>query len=1591
MELRNSFDDAIAQKDGVIDSLRNRLKELRDESDKKEEEALAKYHEKDLVISQLKTSVQNIEVQRDWLKSELDQVINEKNMIGGVIRNQFENISSGLREDVELAWQQRSEYERQFQLHRLELEKSVNEQKDELVSLKNDINEKKNQIKEKDSLIDELRSRLEKVSEILSKEKYYENLESRLSAVVQDNNHLNDIRQTLEQELAKSKATNDNLNLHCQVLEEEKNQLRLTSDEKVEEVLVQKAEYCQELRRTFDDVMQEKEKIIEEMVRKNKYFEEERDEKCSNLKQEYECKLSDVEISYQEKVKQLENKLDNLIIERKSSTRHLVLSAEKDKIEQLSTLQAEFNALLNAKDEKIRDIQSQLSALDREAQRNQEKIEYMQANLNKQVENNESLKVGLSEAQEISEQLKRNVASEIEKVIISKGKHLRELRNEFENVFSDKNTVIDSMRETLKSLRSELASKNESLRDVNENYRKLEQSAITMETEKLEYEAKVTLLVDNVERLKEDMESNKQKSVEQNDIVAQLMEENSRLRTLNQILEEQTKTEKLKTEKINSVKENLNMYVDTNDNSNKDQELLRQLKSIDELLSNVKSLSKDLTVLEKVSVLIRWAEADSSQNSFSGHTNNLDSKLKNTTNIQVTPKSKENYIKSLEKEIQALQKEVITLATTKADVDSQVREKYEDILGNLRVDLDQSLAGYKALQEENFALKNQLDVFRNVDAKRLKASITTEPTKSNMLDLPRPAPTQIDVSIGKYIHESVLEDPFDGTPIRNDLRLEFIDSANTIGENTGEQSLALLGTPVEECTQTAIDTLQQTSDNTTATSAEHEKELNSLKTANIKLKKLCRKYKSERQENLSENKDLQSQRDALMKELKTSQERNKEMKFEYENQFKNLREEINNVVAGKDSLAENLKMRNAEMLEKKSKDVIDLTNMYENRYVEVLRKQEENQKELLESTRLCEDKDKTIRRLNDEIAKYKTTLEHAYDEKISLKEDLYKTSQVNTENETKVNELRNEVIKLSEELDNLHRVTEGLERQLQPKDTASIETDNPKFDEEELIVYRRVLLDFENKFDQANGRLDQMVNERKQKEDVYEREKTELYLKFQSIEEQCEKLKQEKFSCESTLKALRDEMAKLVLEKEAVVQEWRDKVRDLFQLKELSESNLSVEINQISKELVQSQAEVSNLTRDIVVKEENLKTVEQEKEKLHETIEQINIKMKDEKKQRESSEITVQTEQLNRLALQREISELTKINETLSLNLVAKDEALRGLKMASKESEKTYYREQRFNALLQQENISLKVEKEELEGRLRREINEAWQEMVEQNNKLRIESFKKEKLLQELRRELGSIIREKEFLSSAMKGQLAVGEQKGGDIEHLKFKIQQLLREKDESVVTFENLTAELERKLNETLREEAQMELRMATLRAMLEQEVKDHEKAKFIKEQVLHSQNADYEKIRGGVVELRDNLDDLKKQVADELYAMGKSNEKILMEAATALIQVVALAPPLGQFEEQRKDFQLEARSFAEARLQGVFTVIEEMGLLDELQVTVLKGIFEVKILRSLNTALSGGFYYLSFHYHVSLSNYQVNCLANCASQLTNPKCHH
>merc|ERR1711890_34127 len=66
----------------------------------------------------------------------------------------------------------------------------------------------------------------------------------------------------------------------------------------------------------------------------------------------------------------------------------------------------------------------------------------------------------------------------------------------------------------------------------------------------------------------------------------------------------------------------------------------------------------------------------------------------------------------------------------KEDVHSNVREEYDDILKNLRGDLDESRKIYKSLQEENFSLKNQLDVFTNVNAKRMQLDRTPSPLAS---------------------------------------------------------------------------------------------------------------------------------------------------------------------------------------------------------------------------------------------------------------------------------------------------------------------------------------------------------------------------------------------------------------------------------------------------------------------------------------------------------------------------------------------------------------------------------------------------------------------------------------------------------------------------------------------------------------------------------------------------------------------------------------------------------------------------------------------------------------------------------------------
>merc|ERR1711962_154540 len=98
---------------------------------------------------------------------------------------------------------------------------------------------------------------------------------------------------------------------------------------------------------------------------------------------------------------------------------------------------------------------------------------------------------------------------------------------------------------------------------------------------------------------------------------------------------------------------------------------------------------------------------------------------------QVDEMEKSSEVRILEENVNQMKKEMAQLIGDKEKVQHIVREEYDDILSNLQSDLAASMERFKCLQEENFSLRNQLDVFTNVNKKnKPKADIPSSPISS---------------------------------------------------------------------------------------------------------------------------------------------------------------------------------------------------------------------------------------------------------------------------------------------------------------------------------------------------------------------------------------------------------------------------------------------------------------------------------------------------------------------------------------------------------------------------------------------------------------------------------------------------------------------------------------------------------------------------------------------------------------------------------------------------------------------------------------------------------------------------------------------
>jgi len=1433
--------------DNVVNTLRTKLDELRADyvrsKDKKQEE-LSKVNEEQLAESA--RQVTETTKQRDWLKEELERVIAEKEDLGGTMRKRFDSISTGLREDLENAFKDREDYENEFEIHRLQLEQKVKNQSDELSDLHNALSEKDQSIGEKSTLISMLEGRVEKAADILSKEKYFENLEQRLRDSDQNVSTLSKEKEELENKLDSVNHQYENIKVELDLAVAEKNQLKLSGDGVVEEIQLKKAEEFQKLRSTFETTIEEKEKILSNLQKKLTNFDADKDEEIKAAKKALKDEFTNIEVDYQGKLMELENQLQNLLNEKEEKVNQVMLTAEKDRTQQLAALQGDLNTLLNAKEDKIKSLTGQFADSQQALTKKEEENTALQGAVRKLDQDKVATAAQIEQLRSACQALQRSKESEIEQVIINKGKGLKDLRNEFETVFNEKNKIIEDMRNKMKELRKDVSNAHHETREKVENARELEQMMTEIETGKIEMEAKTSLLSDTVEELKKELEFARKEKIDQSKYNEELMKENSNLMSSLDAQQQQPQ----QPSKVPETEEQL-------DTLNHKQ----VLENIKDIVSNVPGLEVSDSVvnlhenIRKLVLLLDKAQQQDEETN-SSHVVEIpsnDDESKEEAGLK-------SDVLTLQRRLAQMQSEVMSLTSEKENAESIVREKYEDILGNLREDLTQSRQGYRSLQEENFALKNQLDVFTNVDAKRLQSSPVSKLRPQFMADLPplpimppkvkSILPEELQQSFSAP-QDSFLEQSFDSSPIKDNVRLEFIEPVVTaVQESESEQS-------------NVVD------DPKTSTTDSSHKNV-------VKLKKLCRKYKDNLHESQEENTMLQKELETAKHNIKSAVEHTNQEKVRYEREIQTLREEIDGLVVDKSSVVGHFKTRNEEEAAEHRQKLFDLQANHQSE-IQLLNDKVDGclhelntrdsviEQQLLEKAngdRHCEQLENILRQRDVEVqrlSEHNRNLQASYEEQ----------SLVLTDKDSTIENLHNEITSVSSSLDRL-------KDEMKPKDTCSVQLDNPRFDEYVIESYRKDNSEYKNQ-------VIEMISEREQAMETL----NNLTQRAENLESHIEKLNAEKLMSESSVKSLRDDVSGFVEEKEEIVKQWRNRLQQTEADHMKSERDLKSEIETLTNELAAAHTQINLLDDSVQDKQEQLHQFEARGQAQGDSLTDLALNLSKSTKERDQLQKNLETSRMEVVALNKR---LENKNEELSAAANrSKDQEL----SLQKNKETIEFQSLEVSKLsrnaegLRGEVDTLKKEKEELESRLRREVQQAYDDLAAQNSKLRTETFNKEKSLQDLRRELGTLVREKEFLQTAMRGQLATsGATSSNDTEYLRFQVQQLRREKDESSDNFDKMTENMRVKLEDTSKEKDAVALRMATLRAMLEQEVKDHEKTKFFKEQLSHSRGVSLDKLKLSVTGMKDNLRSLKKDMDTNMTGIrGACQEFVLNLAPTML----------------------------------------------------------------------------------------------------------
>ena len=459
LELRENFSEVISDKDSIISSLRAKLGEFqRNMSDgnfKSQQELDAMtvlMNQKEDHVAKLARDLANVKRSRDWLQTELSKTIQEKNNIGGSMQTQFESISKGLRGDIELFMEDKKAFETEFQLERLQLEKTIAEQRREIDDTREAIGARDEEIYELNFVVSELRRRVEDAADILSKEDYYRQLEERIEESYEKVREANATVRDLQDRLREEKHRIEELEMKVKISNRERGEVVLVYEGKMQKLQNDHAKVYQSLKSELQELNQKKldfevafEKKLEEAKRNNEFAEQNLNEGFDKERMEMTRRIEDL----RSQVKKLE--------EEKQETRKAAIDEVlTDADEKMLRLKTDYESIISDKKYRIKGFAERIEELQERLDSLTESNTNLSRNLFVFEHENANLKKEIASLSNIYQQTVANHKTEIDGLLAKKGSDFKELRSQFEEALEEKEKILENLQSRLRDLHEKM-------------------------------------------------------------------------------------------------------------------------------------------------------------------------------------------------------------------------------------------------------------------------------------------------------------------------------------------------------------------------------------------------------------------------------------------------------------------------------------------------------------------------------------------------------------------------------------------------------------------------------------------------------------------------------------------------------------------------------------------------------------------------------------------------------------------------------------------------------------------------------------------------------------------------------------------------------------------------------------------------------------------------------------------------------------------------------------------------------------------------------------------------------------------------------